>query len=427
MANKTRIAPLSQTSTSYRKTTLPNGIRIVTEEIPHVKSASFGVWLGVGSRDETPANNGISHFIEHMCFKGTKNRSVQQIARSLESVGGYLNAFTTKEHTCYYARVLDEDSELAIDVLSDLVQNPKFPAGELEKEKQVVIEEIKSLEDDPDDLIHDFFEEDVYSGHPLGLSVIGTAENVLKFTRDQLNEYVSNHYHPAAMVIAGAGNIKHEKIVEYVARYFTGVKKSVLQSPGAKLPPRARNIVHYERPIQQAHICTGTLAFSVHSKKRFAALALNTLLGDGMSSRLFQNVREKYGFAYSVYSFLNFMSDSGTFGMYIATDNKHIDKCLHLLFGELDRLKRKPVKSAELQRTKAQLKGNTMLGLESTSNRMMRLGTGELYFESFMEMDEILARVDAVSIDDLVEVAELLFDENKFSTIVIKNENAGTL
>ncbi|MCX6136455.1 MAG: pitrilysin family protein [Ignavibacteriales bacterium] len=425
MTNKNRIVPLTSAGTAYHKTTLPNGIRIVTESIPYVKSASFGVWLGVGSRDESPENNGISHFLEHMTFKGTRKRSVQQIARSLESVGGYLNAFTTKEHTCYYARVLDEHTELAIDVLADLVQHSTFPVKEIEKEKQVVIEEIKSLEDDPDDLIHDFFEEDVFSGHPLGLPVIGTVENVASFTRDQLQQFTSSHYRPESTVIAGAGNIQHDQVVEFVSKYFQPAAGKRQTMPAAKFPKRTRNIIHYDRPIQQAHICTGTLAFSVHSKKRFAALALNTLLGDGMSSRLFQNVREKYGFAYSVYSFLNFLSDTGTFGVYIATDNKHIDRSLHLIFAELEKLKKTSVKSGELQRTKAQLKGNTMLGLESTSNRMMRLGTGELYFESFIELDELLAKVDAIKMEELEEVADILFDENKFSTIVIKGENAG--
>ena len=403
---------------TYQKTVLPNGIRIVGEEIPHVKSVSIGVWIDSGSRNETESNNGISHFLEHMVFKGTEHRSTQQIARSLESVGGYLNAFTTKEHTCFYARVLDEYAELGIDVLADLVQFPLFPEKEIEKEKKVVLEELKNAEDDPDDLIHDYFETNLYSGHTLRFPVLGSARNVSSFGRKDLVNYVHERYAADNIVVAAAGNLSHEKLVELVEKYFTQRRKSSRRTSGGKVLRSRKKLQEFRKPIQQAHICTGTIGYSVHSKHRFPSLVLNTLLGDGMSSRLFQNIRERYGFAYSIYSFLNMLRDTGSFGVYIGTDKKHIQKSLDLIFAEMRGLTKKPIPKAELERTKAQLKGNMLLGLESTSARMMRLGTGELYFGEFTELEKISQQIDAVTVESVSDVAHHLFREDLFSTII---------
>ena len=338
----------------------------MTEEIPHVRSLSLGFWVETGSQNESPATNGISHFIEHMVFKGTRKRNVKDIAQSIESVGGYLNAFTSKEHTCYYARVLDEHLELAMDVLSDMVLAPTFPKGELEKEKNVVIEELKQAEDDPDDIIHDYFEKAIFKSHPLGMPVIGTAESIGSFRREDLLRYKRGRYAGKNIVIAAAGNIDHKVVVELAKRYVNALEESSgpeweskpvsLQDPNAVLQ-------EYYKPIQQAHVCLGTVGCTVKDDRRFALQVLNTLLGDGMSSRLFQNIREKYGFAYAVYSFNNMMLATGSAGVYVGTDGGHVQKCIDLVWKELNALRRHGISKEELARTKEQLKGSLMLGL----------------------------------------------------------------
>ncbi len=418
MPNRIHKIPSKEIPASYQKTVLPNGIRIVSEEIPHVKSVSIGVWIDTGSRNETELTNGISHFLEHMVFKGTEHRSTQQIARSLESVGGYLNAFTTKEHTCYYARVLDEFTELGVDVLSDLVQFPLFPEKEIEKEKLVVLEELKNAEDDPDDLIHDYFETNIYSGRTLRFPVIGSAKNISSFKRKDLLHYVRTRYTSDNIVIAAAGNFPHKKFVDIVEKFFVVQRKSSGDAQLGKHSKIKNQVQEFQKPIQQAHICTGTVGYSVHSKYRFPSLVMNSLLGDGMSSRLFQNIRERYGFAYSVYSFLNMLRDAGSFGVYIGTDKKHIQQSRDLISAELRKLRTKPISKSELNRTKAQLKGSMLLGLESTSARMMRLGTGELYFGEFTELEKISKEIDAVKVDDVSEVSHHLLKEDAFSTII---------
>jgi predicted Zn-dependent peptidase len=409
MPNRTRISLSKDITSSYRKTTLPNGIRIVSEEIPYVKSVSIGMWVNTGSRYESVEENGISHFIEHMVFKGTTNRTTRDIAESLESVGGYLNAFTTKEHTCFYARVLDEHTPLAADVLSDLLQNPLFKTGEIQKEKTVVLEELKNVEDDPDDLIHDLFDAELFGGHPLSAPVLGTADNIRQFSRKQLLTFLKDHYLSSQIVVAAAGNLNHDRLVELIEKYFRLPLRESTPGKSFGIPSPQQKIKEFRKPIQQAHICMGTLSFSAKSKMRFPALILNTLLGDGMSSRLFQHIREKYGFAYSVYSFLNMLSDTGSMGVYIGTDTKHVERCLELIWKELTALKKKNVPPDELARTKSQLKGNTMI----------RLGSGEIYFGDFMPLDEILRRVESVTGDAVHDVAETVFQEKNFTTVVI--------
>jgi predicted Zn-dependent peptidase len=410
--------------TRYQKATLPNGIRVVTEEIPYVRSVSIGVWIDVGSRDEDIGNNGITHFIEHMLFKGTVRYTNQQISRSLESVGGYLNAFTTKEHTCFYARVLDEHIAKAIDVLSDLVTAPIFPKKEIEKEKQVVLEELKNLEDDPDDLIHDYLDTRIYNKHPIGFPIIGNAENIERFNRDQLFSHMQQHFTPQNIVVAAAGNLKHAEIVSLVDTYFKiGRRRSSRQVRKAG-PKRGMPLSDtFEKPIRQAYVCLGTLGYSIKDPMRYPLLLLNTLLGEGMSSRLFQNIREKYGFAYAVYSFVNLMSDTGSFGVYIGTDNQTISRSVDLIYKELRKLKSTLVGTAELRRTKAQMKGSMMLGLENMSNRMMRLGSGELYLGDYLSLEEVLRSIEAVTSDQVQRVANTLFNFDNFSTVIFKSKN----
>lgn len=405
----------------YQKTTLDNGIRIVSEHIPSVRSLSIGVWVEVGSRDEHDHSNGLSHFVEHMVFKGTRRYSAREIARSLESLGGYLNAFTSKEHTCYYARVLDEHLEKAIEVLSELVLHPRFNPKDVEKEKLVVLEEIRNIEDSPDDLIHDEFEEALYPTHPVGFPVIGRAENIKRFTSDDLFKHLQRHYRASQLVVAAAGNVAHEDLVATVRRYFksqglNAVKTSRRRAARANGNPKKREV---EKPIAQAHICLGTVAYSIKSKYRYSLLVLNTLLGDGMSSRLYQNIRESHGLAYAVYSFINLMSDTGSFGIYLGTEKQNIENSLELVHREISRLKAKPVSRAELRRTQAQLKGSMMIGLENMTSRMMRIGTGELYFREYFTLDRILRNIDSVTPDAIQEVAEKLFN-GEFTTVIYR-------
>lgn len=417
------IASDSQSSihSQYQKTVLPNGIRVVTEEIPYVRSVSVGAWIDAGSRDEDESTNGISHFLEHMVFKGTRRFTAQQIAQSLESVGGYLNAFTTKEQTCFYARILDANLPNAIDVISDLVQYPVFDGKEMEKEKRVILEELKNIEDDPDDLIHDYLDRSVYQRHPLGFPIIGTAKNISGFTKSDLLLYARTHYHPQRMVISAAGNFKHHDLVRLVEKYFRSADRETVHRK-RKTGPRSMRSKRevFERPITQAHICLGTIGYGVKSAQRYPLFVLNSLLGEGMSSRLFQNIREKYGFAYSVYSFANFMSDTGNFGAYIGTDDKNIDNSIELIHKEFEKLRVKNVSSTEIKRAKAQLKGSMMLSLESMSNRMMRLGSGEIFFGEYILLDTILKGIDAVQSDDVMELASTLLAPDNFSTVIFK-------
>jgi predicted Zn-dependent peptidase len=389
-----------------------------------VRSVSVGIWIDTGSRDEGVKTNGISHFIEHMVFKGTANRSVKDIARSIESVGGYLNAFTGKEHTCYYARVLDEHTALAVDVLSDLVLNGTLPDKDLEKEKQVVIEELKNAEDDPDDIIHDYFDKALFGSHPLGYPVIGTESNLRSFTRDDLLKYIQKNYVPHRMVLAAAGNVPHDKLVALAEKHFGSTRKKSRGARADRKKPQSYRPEKkdFKKPIQQAHICIGNQAWGIKSKHRYPTLVLNTLLGDGMSSRLFQNIREKYGFAYSVYSYATLMSDAGVFSAYIGTDKQHIEASTNLILKEFEKLRSNSVGTAELNRTKAQLKGSMMLSLESIPNRMMRLGTSELYFQDVNPIDGIIKQIDAVQQDDVQAIANELFREDRLSKVVIHPE-----
>ncbi len=417
----------SSLGTNYQKTILPNGIRIVTEEIQYVRSVSVGVWIDVGSRYENLKNNGITHFIEHMVFKGTERFSNQQIARSLESVGGFLNAFTTKEHICFYARILDEHLHKAIDVISDLVQHPILDTKEIEKEKLVILEELKNIEDSPDDIIHDYLDKNIFYKHPIGFPIIGRANNIMQFSRASLFEHIQKYFVPKRIVIAAAGNLKHENLVILIDKYFKLNGKSKYSIEHSQRLHR----VHYgkeivEKPINQAHICMGTIGYSMKNRMRYPLLVLNTLFGEGMSSRLFQNIRERYGFAYSIYSFTNLFCDTGIFGIYVGTDNKHIERSIDLIYTELEKLKSKSVGKAELERTKEQMKGNMMLGLENMSNRMLRLGSGELYFGKNITFDEVIRNIDAVNNGDIMETANKIFRIDKFSTVIFKSKNGIT-
>lgn len=404
---------------AFRRTELPNGVRVVTETIPSVRSIAVGAWIFTGSRDEAQEESGISHLIEHMVFKGTQKRRTHHIAQRLESVGGYLNAFTSKEYTCYYARALDEHLDRSIDLVCDLVLSPSIPERELEKEKDVVLEEMKMYEDNPEDLIFDRFEEAVYGGHPLGRPIIGYPQTVRSFTRDQLLDYINRSYTPNRVVVAVAGNASHERVVELVRRAFATQKRNGQEHdrlPLGAYSPRT----HTEfRPTQQAHLVVGTRSYHVYHPNRSVLSVLNTLLGGGMSSRLNQNIREKYGYCYNIYSFVNMHQDAGDFGVYMGTDPKKVDRARRLIFRELRRIVDEPISDRVLSQAKNQVKGSVLLGLENMSNRMMRIGRQELYFKRYFTMDQIVEDIDKVTPENLREVAEEIFDPEQFSTIVL--------
>lgn len=412
---------------SYNKTILDSGIRVVSESIPYIKSLSLGVWVDVGSRDESDLDNGITHFIEHMVFKGTQRRSAREIAEFVEDIGGYLNAFTTKENTCFYVRVLSEHLKEGVEILADIVQNPRFDKREIEKEKRVVFEEIKDVEDDFEDYIGDLLEYQIYHPHPLGLPIIGTRETVSRFTKEKLFEHLHKFYNPNNIVISAAGNLTHEKLVEYVDKFFTSRGGDGLHRVREK-PGEVRALSYVvEKPSSQSHVCIGTATFGAVDEKRDHLILLNTILGDGMSSRLFQNVRERYGLAYSIYSFYTMFKDSGVFGVYFACDRKNIERTIDLVWKEFNSIAKNGVSVDELNRAKAQFKSSILIGLESMSNRMQRLAQIELVYDgNYSDVDEIIKRVESIAPEEIQEVAGEILKREKFTTVILNSSKNKT-
>ncbi len=404
---------------SFSRTVLPSGVRVVSEMIPSVRSVSVGVWIFTGSRDEPARLAGISHLIEHMVFKGTSRLKTHHIARRMESVGGYLNAFTSKEYTCFFARALDEHLSRSIDTICDLVLRPSFPARELVKEKDVVLEEMKMYEDTPEDIIFDHFEAIAYDGHALARPVIGTAKSVRSISRTDLREFIDRNYGPNRIVVAVAGNVNHGRVVDLVEKAFTGSRRRPRPIRRAKVKPYVATEKVVERPISQAHLVLGTRSLGARERGRPAMVVLNTILGGGMSSRLNQNIREKYGYCYQIYSFLNFHSDAGDFGVYMGTDSSKVDRSRKLILREVDRLAQTKVSARTLSQAKSQVKGSIMLGLEGMTNRMMRLGRQELFYERYSTLDEIMDEIGAVTADDVQQIAQDILPVDRFSTVVI--------
>jgi len=398
----------------YRKTTLRNGLRIVTEKIPTVRSVSLGVWVDVGTRHETRAENGISHFVEHMLFKGTHRRTARQISGELEAVGGSINAFTSREQTCFNARVLDEHLDLAVDVLSDITCCSTFTPENIRREKQVILEEIKEAFETPSDRIHDEFAEVYWNGHPLGQPILGSAG----FARSRILEYVRRHYRAGSVVIAGAGNLSHDRLVRLVSEKFCFPK-----GRGEAPLPAARPDVELLRLIEggnaQTHLSLGYPGVPYDSPKKNAALALNAYLGGGMSSVIFQKVRELKGLAYSVYTFADFYRDTGMFGAYVGTDRAHVAGALEIIIAEMERMKRRKLPSLKFDPLKAQLKGQIMLGMESTSARMNRLARQELYLGRFIPFAETLASMERLTPFDLLEFANESFDRSQLTVVTL--------
>lgn len=423
MPNARRIDPAhapitAGVSENFRKSRLSSGLRIITEQVPSAHSLALGVWIDTGSRDETAGENGISHFIEHCVFKGTKNRRPHHIAQYLESVGGYLNAFTTKDNTCYYARVLKPHLGRAVHLLADIVLHSTFPEKEVEKEKQVIIEEMRGAEDDPEDLAHEQFEQQLFGSHPLGQPIIGHEAEVNSFDRGMLNAFVRKHYVAENMVITAAGSVDHDTIVALCEKEFSGISrgKVVRRHKPRRLAPRHTTEM---RPIQQAHLVLGTASAGYYDEQRHALAVLNAVLGEGMSSRLFQRVRERHGYAYNIYSFLSMYNDVSTFGVYAAIEPGRVERARDVILRELQGMLRQPVPARELNRAKEQMIGSMMLGLESMTNRMSRLGRDELVFGRDIPVSDMIAQVRAVTADDVQGLAAKLFSDNTLSSRIL--------
>ncbi|KJR48321.1 peptidase, M16 family [Desulfosporosinus sp. I2] len=402
----------------YQKTLLPNGVRIITEEIEHVRSAAFGIWVGAGSRDEREGYEGISHFIEHMFFKGTEHRSARVLAESLEAVGGQLNAFTTKEYTCYYAKILDEDLDLAIDVLSDMFFCSLFDEKEIEKEKNVVIEEIKMYEDSPDELIHDVFSEHVWNDHPLGKPILGTEESIRSLSREKIMLFLTEHYAPDNIVIAVAGKIKHEEVVKKLSSQF-----GTFQRGGRRVlegTPTGQKVERYQpKETEQMHILLGVPGLGQDDEDIYAMHIFNNILGGGLSSRLFQEIREQRGLAYSVYSYHSTYVDTGLFAVYAGTSPKNTTEVIECILKELNDIRQKGISSDELERTKAQIKGSLYLGLEAVSSRMSRLGKTELTYNRVLSPEEVVGKLEKVTLDDVLRVIGRLWQKDKISIMTL--------
>jgi predicted Zn-dependent peptidase len=395
---------------AIRRTVLPGGLRVITEQVPGARSAAVGVWVGVGSRDETPALSGASHFLEHLLFKGTASRSALDIAVAVDAVGGDLNAFTAKEHTCYYAHVLDTDLPMAVDLVCDVVTAATIAPPDVEAERGVILEEIAMRDDDPGDLVHDLFGEALFGDTPLGRPVIGAVETIETLTRDRIAGYYRRRYRPETMVVAAAGRLQHGEVVRRVRRAF-GARLDTSATP---LAPRAgtrsgrapvRRLAVLDRPTEQANLVLGGTGLARADDRRFALGVLNSALGGGMSSRLFQEIRERRGLAYSVYSFISQYADAGQFGVSVGCHPAKVPEVLALVREQLAEVAEHGISDAEVARGKGQARGGLVLGLEDSGSRMSRIGKGELAYGEVLSVDELLARVDAVTPEAVREVA----------------------
>lgn len=392
----------------YGKTVLDNGIRIISEEIHHVRSISIGIWVRSGSRYEDHRTNGVAHFIEHMLFKGTKNRTAYDIASSIDSVGGIMNAFTSKELTSFYIKIPDYHLTLAIELLSDIFQNSLFDEGEIRKEQAVVLQEIKMLEDTPDDYIHEYFESIFWNGHPLSFSVLGKKEGVCQFDRDMVLSFFNARYQPDNFILAAAGNVQHHVLADLVCQHFGSLSGGAL-SARESTPAVHSKTSFLEKDLEQIHMVVGTVAPSVKDPRRYASFILNSLLGGSMSSRLFQEVREKRGLAYSINSYLTPYSDTGLMGIYAGTTEDNIEQVLHLILEALDTFRKDVVAEKELRGAKELIKGNFLLGMESTDNRMTRLARNEIFWGRYIPPEEVVERIEQVTVEEIQSLASQIF------------------
>lgn len=401
---------------------IANGVRLITEGIPHVRSVSVGVWLTRGSRHEGDPHAGIAHFVEHMLFKGTTTRSAEDIAQTIDSIGGQLDAFTAKEYASYHVKVLDEHLPLALDILSDIVLNPAFRETDIEREKKVILEEVKMVEDTPDDLVHELFTQNFWVGHPLGRPILGTRESVEALTQPSLHEYFRGAYVAPNVIIAAAGNLDHAVLRDLVTTTF-----EALPADGAAViddaPTVVPQVVMRSKDLEQSHVCIGASSYPQRHDDRYVSYILNTVLGGSMSSRLFQNVREKRGLAYAVFSGLSAYRDAGSLTVYAGCAKEAVGEVVDLVVEELRGLKEAPVSETELRRAKDHLKGSLMLGLENTASRMSHLARQEIYFERHFSFDETLEGLERVTAADVQRVARDLFADGSLGATILGPNN----
>lgn len=399
-------------------TTLSNGVKVVSEFIPYLKSFSLGFWFNVGARDENLRNNGISHFIEHMLFKGTKSRTAKQISDQIESYGGYLNAFTSKEQTCYYGRGLSENFKKTFAVLSDMIQNPSFKDSHIKKEAGVVIDELKDIDDNPEELIFDKFEESIFNGHSLSYPIIGTEKNILSYDSNTLHQFHKANYRLDNLLISVSGAIHHEEAVKLAEKYFEG-KRTTSNQKRKSFVKQTVNHVIIEKEIQQVHSIIGRTTYGFNDARRHKLKVLSTLLGDGSSSRLFQAVREKLGMTYQINTFLNSYLDVSAFGVYYSTNDKQAGKVNEIIHREFTKLRNVEVKAKELKRVKEYIKGNTLMSLESTTNRMIRLANSLLHYGKIVPIEDVLKKIDSVTSEDIQKLSSEVLNESTLSKIII--------
>ena len=407
---------------NIRRAVLANGVRLATERMPHVRSVAVGVWLTRGSRHEPVEHTGIAHFVEHMLFKGTPTRSAEEIAQQVDSIGGQIDAFTSKEYAGYYLKVLDEHLPLAVDILADLITNPLFSAEDIEKEKKVILEEIKMVEDTPDDLVHEIFAEGFWAGHPLGRPILGTPASVMSLDRATLTRYFANTYVASNFVVVAVGNLDHDNVQALLERALEGLPHT---GPDADdLPPVTASTIQVRRKeLEQSHVVFGTPALPQHHPERYAGYALNTTLGGSMSSRLFQNVREKRGLAYAVFSGLSAYQDAGALSIYAGCANDVVAELIEVVVAEIRQMKAGGLDDVELRRAKDHLKGSLMLGLESTSSRMSHLARQEMYRDRTAGLDEMLAAIERVTAEDVLRLADRFFTNGSLAVTVLGNVN----
>jgi predicted Zn-dependent peptidase len=406
---------------NIRREVLPNGLTVISEEMAHIRSISIGIWMKSGSRDEVAERNGISHFVEHMVFKGTTSRSAKQIAREVDSIGGNIDAFTGKETICFNIKVLDEHVPVAIDILSDLILNPVFHAKDIVREKGVILEEIKMDEDNPDYLIHEIFTQSFWKDHALGKPILGTKETVRSFEQDNVLDFYRQRFAPNNMIISAAGNLNHRKFVDLIKARFAELARvpNGFHQPAPAITPRV--ITRNKKSLEQVQLCMGVPSHPISHEKRYVSYVLNTVLGGGMSSRLFQKIREEQGLAYSIYSDLNPYRDTGCLTVCAGTSLESTPKVVDSVLAEFRELKAGPMPAEELRRAKDQLKGSLMLGLESSTSRMSNLARQEMYFQRFFSLDETIDQIEAVTAEEIAEMSNELFQPEKIAVTVLGN------
>jgi len=414
-------------SMDVQKREMKSGLVVATEVMPHLRSVSLGVWVKCGSRFEEAKNTGIAHFIEHLLFKGTRKRSAAEIAEAIDSVGGQLNAFTEKEYVGFYAKVMDKHLPLAFDLLSDIVLHPTFPPVELKRERNVIFEEINMVEDSPQELILDLYMESFWKDHPLGRPISGTKKSVAQIARNDVRKFFENNYNAGNTIVAVAGNIRHREAYELAERYFSHLKPGAAADPGSPPEVHPDRLIRHKAHLEQTHICLGTISPPIASEERYCAHLLSNILGGGMSSRLFQNIRERRGLVYSIYSMLNLYRDAGTLVVYAGTAPEKASEVVQLILKEFGKLRENLVSFQELKRAKEYVKGSVLLSLESSSSRMTHLAQQLIYYGRFYKLEEILDAVDHVTARDIRHLANKMFDNATLALTALSNRDGRDL